>query len=285
MGQLWIVATPVGNLGDITYRAVEILRQVQGIAAEDTRHSRVLLAHYGIETPLFAVHAHNEQEAALRVIGALQAGESWALISDAGTPLISDPGARLVRACIEQGITVTPIPGPCAAIAALSVSGLCAESFVFEGFLPAKGAMRRRALEKVQKLPHTIILYESVHRILDLLAQLAELLTPSRQIVVARELTKRFESVLRGTAVEVLAQYVASPDTVRGEFVVLIEGAPETALLEGGSLEQALVDKLLPELLQHLPLKAAVSLLTKATGLKKNSLYEQAVKLQQQVSA
>ena len=274
-GVLYIVATPLGNLGDMTPRAVETLAQVQVIAAEDTRHSLPLLRHFGIVTPCIALHDHNERERSAELIIRLQAGESIALISDAGTPLISDPGYHLVRAVREQGVRVVPIPGPSALIAALSVSGLPTDRFIFEGFLPAKSAARQQRLEALRIEARTMIFFESGHRITESLNDMAHVLGLERLGVVARELTKIFETI-QGDTLGGLCQWVqADPHQQKGEFVVLVQGA---ARVEDAETDVE-ADRIVRILLKELPVKQAASLAAKITGQKKNFLYSRALKM------
>ena len=222
-GTLYIVATPIGNLEDITHRALRVLKEVDWIASEDTRQTRKLLDHFGITTPQLSYHEHNERERATQLIEKLAAGINIALVSDAGTPLISDPGYRLVREAIEAGITVVPLPGPSAAVAALSASGLATDQFRFCGFLPAKGTQRRKLLEEQKHETCTLIYYETPHRILEALADIDATLG-ARQVVVAREVTKMHEEFLRGTAAEVMAVLGARP-SVKGEITLMIARA------------------------------------------------------------
>ena len=232
-GILYVVSTPIGNLGDMSHRAVETLREVSLILCEDTRHSRALLDHYGIRTPTSSLHEHNEAREAERVVARLASGDSIALISDAGTPLLSDPGARLVQSVIAAEGTVTPIPGASALLSALVASGLAGEVFTFVGFLARKGKARAAQLEMLSDLPHTGVFYESPHRVGDTLDDLAQALgesAVSRRVVVARELTKRFEEFRRGTVAELAAAYRESPP--RGEVVILLEGRAEVVLDE-----------------------------------------------------
>jgi 16S rRNA (cytidine1402-2'-O)-methyltransferase len=219
-GTLYVVSTPIGNLEDMTFRAVRILGEVSLIACEDTRHSRILLQHYGIDRPLISYHDHNEQERTEDLIVRLREGGSVALISDAGTPLISDPGYRLVNRAIEEGIAVTPIPGPSAILAALAGSGLPTDSFHFGGFLAAKTSQRRKQLVAVKDIESTLVFYEAPHRILEALADVGEILG-DRQVVLTRELTKFHEEFLRGTAAEVLENLRVRP-SVKGEMTLLI---------------------------------------------------------------
>ena len=270
---LYIVATPIGNLEDLSARAVRILSTVDLIVAEDTRTSRKLLMHYGITTPLSALHEHNEREQAPKLIEQLRAGKSIALISDAGTPLISDPGYHLVRAAHAADIIVVPVPGPCAAITALSVAGLPSDRFAFEGFPPAKSAARRAFFGRLAAEPRTLIFYESPHRIIDSLADMLAEFGAAREAVVARELTKKFET-LRAGSLGVLADWIARAETPRqGEFVVLVHGA------EARTVAPALPDaeRVLKLLMAELPTRQAVDLAAGITGLPRNTLYKLAL--------
>ncbi|MGH8078900.1 MAG: 16S rRNA (cytidine(1402)-2'-O)-methyltransferase, partial [Lysobacter sp.] len=247
-GTLHIVATPIGNLGDLSPRALDTLKTVAAICAEDTRHTRQLLSHFGLERPLLALHQHNEDAQTAQLVRRLLSGDSLALVSDAGTPLISDPGFRLVRAARDAGVRVSPVPGPCAAIAALSVAGLASDRFVFEGFLPAKGAARRERLAKLASEPRTLMFYESGHRIEEALVDMAGTLGEARPAVLARELTKLFETVLDGTLAELRARVQGDPNQRKGEFVLIVEGAGDDAdaqVIEGR--------RLYAKLCEHLP--------------------------------
>ena len=248
-GCLWVVATPIGHRDDLSARAIETLRAVALIAAEDTRHSRPLLLHHGIATPLVALHDHNEREVVDALVARLQGGESVALISDAGTPLISDPGFRLVRAARAAGIRCAPVPGACAAIAALSVAGLPSDRFVFEGFLPAKAAARRSRLRELAGEPRTIIFYESSHRVAESLADMRDVFGAEREAVLARELTKMFETVLGEPLAALAARVAADSDQQRGEHVILVAGRGEEAdakLAEGKRIFAILREELPP---------------------------------------
>lgn len=274
IGTLYVVATPIGNLQDITLRAIEILKSVNRIAAEDTRHSTSLLNHFSIKKPTISLHDFNERQRMSEVIELLQAGESIALISDAGTPLISDPGFPLVREAKAAGVPVVPVPGACAAIAALSACGLPADKFVFEGFLSAKAETRRNRLTTLRLETRTIVFYEAPHRLLDALQALSEVFGAERQIVVARELTKMYESILSGTVAELIAYYEAHEKEQRGEVVIIVHGADEIS-----ESKEVITEKVLEILLSELPLKQAVSLASKITGERKNVLYDAALQL------
>ncbi|MCX7121455.1 MAG: 16S rRNA (cytidine(1402)-2'-O)-methyltransferase [Gammaproteobacteria bacterium] len=270
---LYIVATPIGNLSDITLRAIEILKSVDWIAAEDTRHSQRLLSHYEIHTPCLSLHEHNEDERIEQMLALLADGKSIALISDAGTPLISDPGFRLVRAVRNAHFNVVPIPGACAAITALCASGIPTDRFIFEGFLPAKIAALENHLEKLKNEARTIIFYESVHRIAKTMPVMQKIFGEDRVVVVARELTKSFESIKQGTLKELSEFIIAHPEKQKGEFVIVLQGAPVE-----NYAEDKLAD-LLKILLSEVSVKQAVSLACKITGANKNSVYAQAVNL------
>ena len=275
-GVLYIVATPIGNLGDISARAIEVLQRVDRIAAEDTRHSAALLRHFGIDTPMFALHEHNERQKVEQVLGMLQQGESLALISDAGTPLISDPGYFLVREAHRSGIRVVPVPGPSALIAALSASGLATDRFCFEGFLPAKSGARRKALVALADEPRTLAFYETPHRIEESLADMAAILGSARPATLARELTKTFETIRHATLDELAAWVVADANQRKGEFVVLVEGAHKAVGGEGPAPEACRIAEIL---MQELPLKQAAALAASISGEKKNALYKYLLEL------
>ena len=236
-GTLHIVSTPIGNLGDLSGRAIEVLKGVHAILAEDTRHSRVLCERFEIRTPLLAYHEHNEVAATPRLVARLAAGESFALVSDAGTPMVSDPGHRLVAAAIEAGVCVSPVPGASALLAALAAGGLATDRFTFFGFLARKGGERTRTLAEIAALPHTAALYEAANRVAETLADLAAAGAGARQTVVARELTKQYEEFRRGTVAE-LAQYYSQMEP-RGEVVLLVAGAPPVQVDEAALREQA----------------------------------------------
>jgi 16S rRNA (cytidine1402-2'-O)-methyltransferase len=267
-GTLYVVATPIGNLGDLSPRAQDTLRRVDAICAEDTRHTRQLLAHYGMERPLLALHEHNEAALVDGLVARLRGGDSLALVSDAGTPLVSDPGFRLVRAARAAGIRISPVPGPSALVAALSVAGLPSDRFVFEGFLPAKAAARRERLAILAGEPRTLVFYESAHRIEAALADMAVAFGDARRAVLARELTKLFETVLDGGLSELAAQVTADPNQRKGEFVVLVQGADEDTeanVAEGRRLYAALV--------AHLPPSTAARLAAELSGAPRKTLY------------
>lgn len=265
---LHVVATPIGNLSDLTPRALETLRTVDAICAEDTRHTGQLLSHFGLSTPLLALHEHNEEAIAARLVSRLLEGQSLALVCDAGTPLVSDPGYRLVRAARAAGIRVSPVPGACAAIAALSVAGLPSDRFVFEGFLPAKPSARREHLRTLVSEPRTLVFYESSHRIAESLADLVAVFGAQRPAAIARELTKLFETVLDGELAALLAQVEADQNQRKGEFVVMVQGAAADAdalLAEGRRVHALLKD--------HLPPSTAAKLAAEITGAPRKALY------------
>ncbi|CAM5350373.1 16S rRNA (cytidine(1402)-2'-O)-methyltransferase [Rhodanobacter lindaniclasticus] len=268
-GCLWVVATPIGHRDDVSARAIATLREVAVIAAEDTRHSRPLLLHHGVATPLLALHEHNEREVVDALVARLQGGESVALISDAGTPLISDPGFRLVRAARAAGIRCAPVPGACAAIAALSVAGLPSDRFVFEGFLPPKAAARRSRLRELAGEARTLIFYESSHRVAESLADMRDVFGADREAVLARELTKLFETVIGEPLTELASRVVADPDQQRGEHVILVAGRGEEVdakLAEG--------QRIFAILREELPPAKAAKLAAAISGAPRKELYE-----------
>ncbi len=268
---LYIVATPIGNLADLSERARQVLGSVDHVAAEDTRHSGRLLAHFNIKVPMISVHDHNERQRAEHVINLLRNGESIALVSDAGTPLISDPGFHLVRAVREAGFKVSPVPGSCAFVAALSASGMPSDRFQFVGFLPAKSGARLQALEALADNTETLVFYESTHRIVDSLAAMAEAFGPERYVVVARELTKTFETIHGDSLAGLLEWIQADPNQQRGEFVVLVQGAEK--VLDDECINPE-AERILKILAKELPPKKAAGVAAEITGYKKNRLYQ-----------
>lgn len=272
---LYVVATPIGNLGDITLRALDILNAVDAIAAEDTRHTSGLLSHFGISKKLIAVHQHNEQQAAQSLLTRIQAGESIALVTDAGTPGISDPGAIVVDVLREAGVNVVPVPGASAVIAALSASGITDNGFSFVGFMPASGSQRRKALTALQVVQHTLVFYEAPHRIVETVKDMAAILGGERRITIAREITKTFETFHRCLLSDAQAWLEYDANQQRGEFVLLVEAA---ALKEEAAINDD-AERTLKALLAELPLKQAVKLTVEITGAKKNDLYERALEL------
>jgi 16S rRNA (cytidine1402-2'-O)-methyltransferase len=265
---LYIVATPIGNLEDITLRALRVLGEADVVAAEDTRHSRRLLAHHGLDRPLLALHEHNEEQQAGRLVERLRGGETVALISDAGTPLVSDPGYRLVRMAIEAGIAVVAVPGPSAVTAALSVSGLPTDRFAFEGFLPARRAARLKALEALREEARTMVFFESGHRIVESLEDLRAVFGSGREAAVCREMTKQFETVLRGSLDALCAQVAADSDQRRGEFVLLVAGASVDA---GRGLADALM--LARELRDQVGVSKAARIAARIHGVARREVY------------
>lgn len=273
-GTLYLIATPIGNLEDITYRAINTLKKVEVVAAEDTRHSSKLLQHFQINTPMISLHAFNEAGRVNQIISQLEEGKSVGVISDAGTPLISDPGYPLVHAAHAANIPVVPIPGACAAITALCASGLPTDRFIFEGFLPAKKTARVHRLEELRTEQKTLVFYESPHRIIDMLSDLISVFGPDRSATIARELTKHFETI-RLEKLQVLFDWIINnAEQQLGEFVVVVAGSE----VQTTSSEQE-VEKTLLILLSELHTKQAASLCSKITGRKKNELYELALKL------
>ncbi len=272
-GVLHVVATPIGNLGDLSSRARETLQQADLVLAEDTRRTGVLMRHFNLGTPLSSFHDHNERQQVPEVLRRLSAGENIALVSDAGTPLISDPGYSLVSAAREQGFTVSPVPGPCALVAALSASGLPVDRFVFEGFVPARKGARQALLDRVAVEERTVVLYESSHRILETLEDMSSLLGPDRAVVIGREISKRFETFYRGDSVDVLEQLRAGTEHQYGEFVVMVEGAPVQ------DTDEAMLRKLLQLLLDELPVKTASRIAAAWSGAGRNRVYALALDL------
>lgn len=272
---LYVVPTPIGNLGDITHRALEVLKSVDLIAAEDTRHTGLLLQHFAINARLFALHDHNEQQKADQLLAKLQEGQSIALVSDAGTPLINDPGYHLVRRCREAGIRVVPLPGACAAITALSAAGLASDRFCYEGFLPAKTKGRKDTLQALIEEPRTLIFYESTHRLLESLQDMVTVLGPQRYVVLARELTKTWESIHGAPVGELLAWVQEEETRRRGEMVLIVEGHK----VQTDDALPAAALRTLTLLQKELPLKKAAALAAEIHGVKKNALYKYALEL------
>jgi 16S rRNA (cytidine1402-2'-O)-methyltransferase len=275
---LYVVATPIGNLQDVTLRALDVLKRVDAIAAEDTRVTAKLLGHYAIGgKKLIALHEHNERRAAERIIGEVKAGSSVALTTDAGTPAISDPGARLVAAAREAGLAVVPVPGPNAAITALSASGFVQPQFLFYGFLPSKRAERRAVLDSLRRIPYLLVLYEAPHRVVETLEDLAALFGEGRRIAVARELTKLFESIHVCELGAASSWIGAEPNRSKGEFVLIVEGAESER-------DDALADarRTLEILLEELPVKQAAQMASRITGVRRNELYRLALQLKRE---
>jgi 16S rRNA (cytidine1402-2'-O)-methyltransferase len=276
-GKLYVVATPIGNLGDISYRAVETLKLVDLIAAEDTRHIKTLLQHYGISRKVVSLHQHNEERVAADLLEKLRAGLSIALVSDAGTPLVSDPGMPLVQAVRDAGIEVSPLPGACALIAALSAAGLPTARFSFEGFAPRTASERKSFFKAKAESSDTWIFYESCHRVLVSLQDMQEVLPSECRIVIARELTKLHETIVKTTVSEAAALVESDPNMQKGEFVILVEGAPKAEHLQALTAEQ---ERVLGILLKECPIKTAVALAVEITGGRKKKLYQAALKRQ-----
>jgi 16S rRNA (cytidine1402-2'-O)-methyltransferase len=273
-GHLYVVATPLGNLGDLSPRAQQVLAAVDAVCAEDTRTSGSLLSHFGIQRPLIAVHEHNETGICERLVARLQAGDSLALVSDAGTPLISDPGFVLVRAARAANLPVIAVPGPCAAIAALSIAGLPSDRFVFEGFLPARSGARRQRLEALAREPNTLIFYESSHRIAETVDDIAAVFGAQREICIARELTKLHEESHRAPAAALAGWLRENPHRGKGEFVLVVSGAPEAA--DPGEIE---AERIVRALLAELPASAAARVAAELTGRRRKDLYAVALRL------
>jgi 16S rRNA (cytidine1402-2'-O)-methyltransferase len=274
-GTLYVVATPIGNLADLAPRAVDVLGQVDLVLAEDTRHTAQLLRHCGLSKPLQSLHEHNERQKLESIVQRLQAGESLALVSDAGTPLLSDPGFPLVRRLRELDMPIISIPGPCAAVAALSVAGLATDRFAFEGFLPARPGARRTRLAGLADETRTLVFYESGKRLAGVLDDMCEILGPDREAAVARELTKLYESLYRGSLAQLRERAGSDVDMVRGELVVLVQGMPVAETAENPEL-----DRVLGVLLPELPLSQAVKLAVELCGLRRNEVYKRAMQLQ-----
>ena len=265
---LYVVATPIGNLEDISYRAVRILSEVDLVAAEDTRHSALLLSHYGIKTHMQALHEHNEEQVTGRILERITSGQAIALISDAGTPLISDPGYRLVRAAREAGLPVYSVPGPSAVTAALSIAGLPPDRFVFEGFLPSKTAARRKTLEQLCRETRTLVFFESSHRIEAAINNMAEIFGPQRLAAVCRELTKKFETVLRAPLAEIREKLASDKNQTRGEFVIVVAGYEASA-------DESMADAqmMASALLEYLPASQAARVAAKLNDVSRRELY------------
>ena len=281
-GTLFVVATPIGNRADLSARARETLAAVDLVAAEDTRHTGAFLAQLGISTPLLSVHEHNEAERIADLVSRLQQGAQIALVSDAGTPLVSDPGYRLVAAVAAAGLSVVPIPGACAAVAALSVAGLPTDRFVFEGFLPARGPKRRARLEALASETRTLVFYEAPHRLAEALADVAAVFGGERQAVLCRELTKLHEHVYRGAVGALAASALLDANMTRGEAVLVVAGA--TAASPDVEADAALLDRLLLALITAMPLSRAVDVAVEATGERRNRVYERALALKSAAS-
>jgi 16S rRNA (cytidine1402-2'-O)-methyltransferase len=283
-GRLYVVATPIGNLGDLSPRARAVLSDCALIAAEDTRHTGVLLKHFGIQTPQLSLHDHNELDRASEIIERLRQGAAVALVSDAGTPAISDPGFELVRAVAAAGFEIIAIPGPCAAIAALSIGALPTDRFCFDGFLPARGAARRKRLQSLATEARTVVLYEAPHRVCETLEDCVETFGEERSAVVAREITKMHETTYRGSLRELLARARSDPDFARGEIVLTLAGAPQTPPDEGRGADGhgGTLDRVLKTLLAELPLKQAARLAARITEVRDNEAYKRALYLKQE---
>ena len=271
---LYVVATPIGNLADITLRALDVLKRVDVIAAEDTRLASRLLKHHGITTRLMAVHEHNERGAAQKIVQLLAQGKSIALISDAGTPAISDPGALAVAAVRQAGYPVVPVPGANAALCALSAAGLAAPHFLFYGFLPAQATARKRELAALKALPYLLVFYEAPHRVVASVADIAAVLGDTRMVTIARELTKLFETIHSCALGEAAAWFAQDANQVKGEFVLLVDGAPAADAADDGAVQHVLA-----ALMRELPLKQAVKLAADITDARKNDVYELALRM------
>jgi 16S rRNA (cytidine1402-2'-O)-methyltransferase len=281
-GTLYVVATPIGNLSDLSPRAAATLKSCDLIAAEDTRHTGILLKHFQISTPQLSLHEHNEGARAAKIIALLREGKSVALVSDAGTPAISDPGFELVRAVAATGMNVVAIPGPCAAIAALSIGALPTDRFCFEGFLPARGAARKLRLKTLATEPRTLVIYESPHRVGETLEDCVTAFGEARAATVVREATKLHETTYRGSLRELLDKSSTDADFSRGEIVLIIGGAAQAEFGDGESEAKAQLDKVLTALLAELPLKQAARLAAQITGARDNETYKRALFLKEQ---
>ena len=278
IGELYLVATPIGDMTDIAPRALGILSTVDIVAVEDKRRSSRLFSHFGIKTPMISYHDHSAEKQVKKIIDELLCGKSVALISDAGTPLISDPGYKLVNAAKDKSIKVSPVPGPCALIAAISASGLPSDRFIFEGFLPSKSIPRITKIQNISADSRTIIFYEAPHRILETLIDMIKVIGPSRKIVLARELTKTYETFISGTLESVLQIIEKDLNQQKGEIVIVLAGADSSEK----KIETQDSKRILSVLLEELPLKQAVSLGSKITGTQKNIFYKLALDLKKQ---
>ncbi len=278
-GTLYVVATPIGNLDDISKRALQVLNDVELVAAEDTRHTRKLLSYYGIDKHLVSLHEHNERDKVESLLEKLEAGQSIVLVSDAGTPLISDPGYPLVNECRLHDIPVIPVPGPSAVITALSVSGLPTDRFLFCGFPPRQSGRRREFFEALKKHTATLVFYESSHRITDCLDDAISVFGHDRLACVARELTKLYETVKTAPLVDLLDFVSSDPDQQKGEFVFIVQGVSQAEKTDDSLID---VDELLKALIDELPVKKAAAITAKLTGHKKNELYQRALELKEQ---
>ncbi|MFZ2170907.1 MAG: 16S rRNA (cytidine(1402)-2'-O)-methyltransferase [Methylococcaceae bacterium] len=281
-GKLYVVATPIGNLADISFRGVEILKQVDLIAAEDTRHVKMLLQHYGITNKLVSLHQHNEEKASSVLLEKLRAGQSIALVSDAGTPLLSDPGMPLVKMVKDAGLDVVPIPGACALIAALSAAGLPVSQFSFDGFVPRTSSARKAFYYERLMRPFTWVFYESSHRILASLQDMAEIIPLDRQIVIARELTKLHETIVKTSLANALELVEQNDNMRKGEFVVIVDGAVVDKKEQTMTTEQK---KILSVLLRECSIKTAVAMAVEITGLRKKVLYQAALEMDKAIDA
>lgn len=282
-GRLYVVATPIGNLGDLSPRACAVLSQCALVAAEDTRHTGALFKHFGIGTPLVSLHDHNEQERAGDIVRRLREGASIALVSDAGTPAISDPGFGLVRAAAAEGIEVVAVPGACAAVAALSIGALPTDRFCFEGFLPSRGSARRTRLQALAGEPRTVVFYESPHRVVEMLEDCSQVFGAQRPATLAREITKLHETTYRGSLGELAARAASEGDLARGEIVLVMGGAPAPSAAEGGpDGHGGELDRVLTVLLAELPLKQAAHLAAKIARVRDNEAYKRALRLKQE---